>query len=313
MVQVAPEVAEALAEGRPVVALESAVIAHGLPYPANIETALAMETAVRAGGAVPATIGVSGGALVVGMDERLITQFGESARKGQPVAKLGARDLAAAAVLGWDGATTVGATARAAALVGIQVLATGGVGGVHRGAAQTWDISGDLMALARYPVMVVCAGVKAILDIPATLEWLEMLGVPVVGWRCSVFPAFYTADSGRRLPVSVGQVGDLARLWAVERAWGGGGLLVVQPPPEELSDVETAIQSALAEAEAAGVHGAAVTPYLLAKVSELTDGKSLEVNTALLRHNALTAAAIACGLARPPQEPKQSFQKDIAP
>ncbi len=301
-VRVAPEVAEALAEGRPVVALESTVIAHGLPYPVNIETALAMERAVRAGGAVPATIGVVGGVLVVGLDERLITQFGESAqggpRSGSAVAKLGARDLAAAVALGWDGATTVGATARAAALAGIQVMATGGIGGVHRGAAQTWDISGDLMALARYPVLVVCAGVKAILDISATLEWLEMLGVPVIGWGCRVFPAFYTADSGRRLLFSVEQIDDLARVWEVEQAWNGKGMLVVQPPPEEVPGVETAIQAALAEAAAAGMCGPATTPYLLGKVSELTGGKSVEVNRAVLQHNALTAAVIASGLGR---------------
>ncbi|OYT69498.1 MAG: pseudouridine-5-phosphate glycosidase [Chloracidobacterium sp. CP2_5A] len=297
-VRVAPEVAAALAEGRPVVALESAVIAHGLPYPANIETALAMEAAARAGGAVPATIGVSGGALVIGLDEPLITKFGASAQGGRgEVAKLGARDLAAAVALGWDGATTVGATARAAALAGIQVMATGGIGGVHRGAAQTWDISGDLMALARYPVVVVCAGVKAILDIPATLEWLEMLGVPVVGWRCREFPAFYTASSGRRLVFSAAEVGELARIWEVERAWRSGGLLVAQPPPEEAPGVEAAIQSALAAALAAGVQGAAVTPYLLAKVGELTDGKSLHANVALLKQNALAAAILARELA----------------
>ncbi len=300
-VRVAPEVAEALAAGRPVVALESAVIAHGSPYPVNIETALAMERAVRAGGAVPATMGVVGGALVVGLDERLITKFGESARRapqsGPAVAKLGARDLAAAVALGRDGATTVGATARAAALAGIQVMATGGIGGVHRGAAQTWDISGDLMALARYPVLVVCAGVKAILDIPATLEWLETLGVPVIGWRCQDFPAFYAADSGCRLACSVESAGDLARVWEIERAWRGAGLLAVQPPPGEVPGVEAAIQSALAAAAAAGVQGAAVTPYLLAKVGELTDGKSLDANVALLKHNALTAAIIACEIA----------------
>lgn len=297
-VRVAPEVADALAAGRPVVALESTVLAHGLPHPVNIETALAMEAAVRAGGAVPATIGVSGGAVVVGMDEQLIVRFGESAREGRTVAKLGARDLAAATALGRDGATTVGATVRAAALVGVQVMATGGIGGVHRGAAQTWDVSGDLMALTRHPVAVVCAGVKAILDIPATLEWLETLGVPVIGWRCRTFPAFYTADGGRSLLFSVERVDDLARVWEVERAWRGAGLLVVQPPPEDVPNVEAAIQAALAEAEAAGVRGAATTPYLLAKVGELTGGKSLEVNTALLKHNALTAGMLAHGLRR---------------
>jgi pseudouridine-5'-phosphate glycosidase len=308
-IELSAEVATALAQGQPVVALESTVIAHGLPYPVNVETALAMEAEVHAGGAVPATVGVVGGRVVVGMDEHLITQFGASAWRDTPsaerdvlpskqtVAKLGARDLAAAVALGRDGATTVGATVRVAALAGIEVMATGGIGGVHRGAAQSWDISGDLTALARYPVLVVCAGAKAILDIPATLEWLETHGVPVVGWQCAEFPAFYTARSGRRLGFTFECLDDLARMWQVERAWGGGGVVVVQPPPEEVPGVEVAIEAALARAEALGIRGAAVTPYLLAQVSALTDGRSLDANVRLLQQNAQTATKIASALA----------------
>lgn len=297
-VEFAPDVAVALAEGRPVVALESAVISHGLPYPVNIETALALEAVVRAGGAVPATIGVSGGAVLVGMDKHLITQFGRATQDGRSVAKLSARDLAAAVALRQDGATTVGATARVAAMAGIEVMATGGIGGVHRGASRTWDISGDLPALARYPVLVVCAGAKAILDIPATLEWLETLGVPVVGWRCREFPAFYTASSGYTLNVTVERLELLAHLWRVERTWQGGGMLVVQPPPEELPDAEMVIQTALAEAEAEGVQGAAVTPFLLSRVCTLSGNKSLDVNVTLLKCNASVATLLACELAR---------------
>ncbi len=310
-IELSAEVATALTQGQPVVALESTVIAHGLPYPVNVETALAMEAEVRAGGAVPATVGVVGGRVVVGMNEHLITQFGKAARQGassadaeqdaphseQRVAKLGARDLAAAAALGRDGATTVGATVRVAALVGIEVMATGGIGGVHRGAAQSWDISGDLTALARYPVLVVCAGAKAILDIPATLEWLETHGVPVVGWQCTEFPAFYTARSGCRLDFTFEHLDDLTRMWQVERAWGGSGVVVAQPPPEDVPGVEVAIEAALSRAEALGIRGAAITPYLLAQVSALTDGRSLDVNIRLLKQNAQTAAKIACAIA----------------
>ncbi len=310
-IELSAEVVAALAQGQPVVALESTVIAHGLPYPVNVETALAMEGEVRAAGAVPATVGVVGGRVVVGMNEHLITQFGAAARQGassadaeqdaprneQRVAKLGARDLAAAVALGRDGATTVGATVRVAALVGIEVMATGGIGGVHRGAAQSWDISGDLTALARYPVLVVCAGAKAILDIPATLEWLETHGIPVVGWQCTEFPAFYTARSGHRLGFTFECLDDLARMWQVERAWGGSGVVLAQPPPEELPGIEVAIEAALSRAGALGIRGAAITPYLLAQVSALTDGRSLEANIKLLKHNAQTAAKIACTLA----------------
>ncbi len=313
-IELSAEVAAALTQGQPVVALESTVIAHGLPYPVNVETALAMEAEVRAGGAVPATVGVVGGRVVVGINEHLITQFGESACRDTPsaegdvspnkqtVAKLGVRDLAAAVALGQDGATTVGATVRVAALVGIEVMATGGIGGVHRGAARSWDISGDLMALARYPVLVVCAGAKAILDIPATLEWLETHGVPVVGWQCTEFPAFYTARSGYRLDFTFERLDDLTRMWQVERAWGGSGVVVAQPPPEELPGIEEAIEAALSRAEALGIRGAAITPYLLAQVSALTGGRSLEINVKLLKQNARTAAKIACAIASKKQK-----------
>ncbi|MGQ9898571.1 MAG: pseudouridine-5'-phosphate glycosidase [Acidobacteriota bacterium] len=305
--QLSEEVAAALAQGQPVVALESTVIAHGLPHPVNVETALAMEAAVREAGAVPATVGVVGGQVMVGLDEPLIRQFGETAHADerrddkppnkQKVVKLGARDLSAAVALGLDGATTVGATMRVAALAGIEVMATGGIGGVHHGAVQSWDISGDLAALAQYPVLVVCGGAKAIVDIPATLEWLETHGVPVVGWQCAEFPAFYTARSGCRLGVTFECLDELTHMWQVERMWGGHGVVVAQPPPEEVPGVEVAIAAALSRAKALGLRGAAVTPYLLAQVSELTGGRSLEVNVKLLKHNAKTAAKIAFSLA----------------
>jgi pseudouridine-5'-phosphate glycosidase len=305
--ELSAEVMAALAQGQPVVALESTVIAHGLPYPVNVETALAVEAEVRAGGAVPATVGVIEGRAVVGMDRHLITQFAEAARQPgqgsssqeneQKVLKLGARDLGTAMALGLNGATTVGATARIAAMAGIEVVATGGIGGVHRGAAQSWDISEDMTALTRYPVLVVCAGAKAILDIPATLEWLETHGVPVVGWQCEEFPAFYTARSGCRLVFTFERLDELVRMWRLERSWGGRGVVVVQPPPKELPGVEAAVEEALSRAKVLGIRGAAVTPYLLSQLQELTDGKSLEVNVALLKRNAQTAAKIACELA----------------
>jgi pseudouridine-5'-phosphate glycosidase len=310
---IAPEVRAALAAKRPVVALESTVIAHGLPYPTNREVALAMEAIIREEGAVPATIAVLGGAPRVGLTAAEI----EHLASAQNVRKLSRRDIAACLAQRLDGATTVAATMLIAHRAGIQVFATGGIGGVHRqGISESangrigehatrttqhgLDISADLPELARTPVCVVCAGAKAILDLPATLEWLETWGVPVLGYQTDEFPAFYSRSSG--LPVSA-RVESPAEAAAVARAhWalGGGGLLLAVPvpaaelPPEA---VEQAIAQALAEAERQGISGPAVTPFLLRRVGELTGGASLRANVALLQNNAAVAARLAVALA----------------
>jgi pseudouridine-5'-phosphate glycosidase len=302
MLRVSEEVAAALDEGRPVVALESTLISHGLPYPRNLEVARLLEDEVRAAGAVPATIGVAAGAPTVGLGQAELERF---ATGGEAVRKLTRRDVAAAAAQGADGATTVAATMAIAAAAGVPVFATGGIGGVHRGAGRTWDVSADLTELARTPVLVVCAGAKAILDLPATLEYLETLGVPVVGLGVSEFPAFYSRSSGLPLPASAATAEEAARLWAAQRALAGlaapGGLLLCVPPPPEMAMprdlVELAVGRALARAEAAGVRGPAVTPFLLAAMAEETHGESIAANVALLRQNAAVAAAVACALA----------------
>lgn len=298
MIIIADEVRAALAEGRPVVALESTVIAHGLPYPHNLEVARALEQQVRAGGAVPATVGVVAGAPTVGMDGAALERFARSA----DVLKLSRRDLAYASALGRDGATTVAATMALAGLAGVQVFATGGVGGVHRGARDTWDISADLPELARTPVLVVCAGAKSILDLPATLEYLETAGVPVLGLATDEFPAFYSRSSGLALAARVERPAQAAAVWRAHRALGGGGgALLAVPPPAEVAlapgQIEAAIRRALARAEQAGVRGQAVTPFLLSAVAQETEGESMRTNIALLRQNALVAAQVAAALA----------------
>ena len=280
---VQPDVAQALAQGRPVVALESTVIAHGLPYPRNVETALGMEQAVRAEGAVPATIAILDGRACIGLDRRQIERLATS----KQVAKVSRRDIGICLARWLDGATTVSGTMYLAHLAGITVFATGGIGGVHRGHGT--DVSADLSELARTPVAVVCAGAKAILDLPATLEWLETAGVPVLGLGTDEFPAFYSRTSG--LPVDA-RVDDAEQAAAIIRAhWGMGlasGVLVTVPIPAEFElpreKAEAAIARALAEAE--GVRGKAVTPFLLRRVSELTGGESLQANLALLLNNA---------------------------
>ncbi|HTR96337.1 MAG TPA: pseudouridine-5'-phosphate glycosidase [Candidatus Acidoferrales bacterium] len=294
------EVARALAARRPVVALETTVVTHGLPHPDGVHVALELEAEVRAHGAVPATIGVIAGELRVGLGsgelERLATTPG--------VAKLNLSNFAAVLAAGESGSTTVAATMLAANRAGIAVFATGGIGGVHRGAAQSGDVSADLTALARLPVAVVCAGAKAILDLPRTVEMLETLGVPVYGWQTDEFPAFYARSSG--LPVDRG-FGDVAALATAVRehfALGGGtGVLVANPIPaaDELpaGHSERALEQALAAAAAAGVRGRAVTPFLLERMRAGTDGASVRANRALLLHNARVAAALAAALARP--------------
>jgi pseudouridylate synthase len=282
--------------GRPIVALESTVISHGLPYPHNLDLARAMEDEVRAAGATPATVGVVGGVPTVGMTAEQIERFACA----EGILKLSRRDIGYAVAQRCDGATTVAATMALAALAGVAVFATGGIGGVHRGARESWDVSGDLTELARTPVLVVCAGAKAILDLPATLEYLETAGVPVLGLGADEFPAFYSPSSG--LPAArVESPAAAAAAWQAHRALGGGGMLLAVPPPAEVAlpraTVEAAIERALARASVAGVRGQAVTPFLLAAVAEETHGESMRTNIALLRQNARVAALVARELA----------------
>jgi pseudouridylate synthase len=297
-IHIPEQVRAALASGQPVVALESTVISHGLPYPHNLDLARAMEREIRDQQAQPATVGVVAGSPTVGMSGTDIERFAVA----QGILKLSRRDIGYAVAQGRDGATTVAATMALAALAGIQVFATGGIGGVHRSAHETWDISADLTELARTPVLVVCAGAKAILDLPATIEYLETAGVPVLGLGTDEFPAFYSASSG--LAVSGAETVDqVANIWRAHRALGGGGgMLLAVPPPAEVAlppaDVEAAITRALAKASAAGVRGQAVTPFLLAAVAEETHGESMRTNIALLRQNARIAAQVARAIAQ---------------
>ena len=297
---VAPEVAQALAEGRPVVALESTIISHGMPYPKNVETALLVEQTIRENGAVPATIAVIGGRLKAGLSREEIEHLGKA---GRNVAKASRRDLPALVARGVDGATTVATTMIIAHMAGIRIFATGGIGGVHRGAEFTMDISADLEELAQTPVMVVCAGAKSILDLGLTLEYLETKGVPVIGYGTEELPAFYTRQSGFGVDYRVDSPEELAAMFRAQRELDyKGGMLVTNPIPEEYSMdkalIDAAIDRALKEAEAAGVKGKEVTPFLLAKVVELTGGDSLESNIQLVLNNARLAARTAAELNR---------------
>lgn len=287
------EVILALGDGRPVVALESTLITHGLPHPTNAETALAMEAQVRSAGAVPATVAVLDGLLRVGLDEEEIRALATA----DGVLKVSSRGLAYALVSGRTAATTVSGTMWAAKLAGIRYFATGGIGGVHRGAERTGDISTDLLELARTPVTVVCAGVKSILDIGRTLEYLESAGVPVLGYGTEEFPAFLTAKSGHRAPYSVSDAPEAARVFRAHRRLGlPSGIVIASPPPSsdlDAATLEEATVRALHEAEEQGTTGAALTPWLLARVADLTDGASLRANIALLQQNARIAAQIA--------------------
>ena len=295
-----PEVAQALAQGRPVVALESTIISHGMPYPQNVETALAVEEVVRSAGAVPATIAILGGRLKAGLTREEIEYLG---RQGQKVTKTSRRDLAVLLAKGMDGATTVATTMMIAHMAGIRVFATGGIGGVHRGAETTMDISADLQELARTDVTVVCAGAKAILDLKLTLEYLETHGVPVLGYRTEELPAFYTRTSGLSVDYRVDSPEELAKIMRVRSDLGlSGGILVTNPIPEAWSMdpalINAVIDRAVAEAEARGITGKEVTPFLLARVKEITGGDSLEANIALVKNNARLAAEIAGALCR---------------
>ena len=294
MLHIAPDVRAALEARQPLVALESTVISHGLPYPHNLELARAMEDEIRAADAVPATIGVMRGVPTVGLSAKELEHFAHA----EGVLKLSRRDIAYAVAMKRDGATTVAATMALAAAAGIQVFATGGIGGVHRGARDTWDISGDLTELARTPVLVVCAGAKSILDLPATLEYLETIGVPVLGMATDEFPAFYSATSGLPVGARVETPAEAAAVWKAHLALGGGsGMLLAVPPPADVAlpraMVETAIERALARAAESGVRGQAVTPFLLSAVAEETEGESMRTNIALLRQNARVAAEIS--------------------
>lgn len=295
-----PEAAEALAAGRPVVALESTIISHGMPYPQNVETALLVEKTVRDLGAVPATVAVIGGKLKAGLTEAEIEHLG---RKGQEIPKASRRDLPVLCARGVDGATTVASTMIVAAMAGIQVFATGGIGGVHRGAETTMDISADLEELAQTPVLVVCAGAKSILDLGLTLEYLETKGVPVCGFGTEELPAFYTRESGFGVDFRVDTPEELAAVFAAQRALGyKGGLLCANPIPAEYSMpadvINAAIDRAVAESAAQGVHGKKVTPFLLARVKDITGGDSLEANIRLVLNNAALAARTAAELAK---------------
>ena len=297
---ISPEVKAALDEGRPVVALESTIISHGMPYPKNVETALRVEQTIRDNGAVPATIAVIGGRLKAGLSRGEIEHLGKA---GRAVAKASRRDLPALVARGADGATTVTTTMIIAHMAGIRIFATGGIGGVHRGAETTMDISADLEELAQTPVMVVCAGAKSILDLGLTLEYLETKGVPVLGYGTEELPAFYTRQSGFRVDYRVDSPEELAAIYRAQRDMDyRGGMLVTNPIPAEYAMdkavIDKAIDEALRAAEAQGIRGKETTPFLLAKVVELTGGDSLESNIKLVLNNAALAAKTAACLSR---------------
>ena len=293
-----PEVAEAIANGKPVVALESTIISHGMPYPQNVETALNVERIVRENGAVPATIAIINGRLKAGLSEEEITYLG---KKGYDVIKASRRDLPVLVARGDDGATTVATTMIIAAMAGIRVFATGGIGGVHRGAETTMDISADLEELAETGVLVVCAGAKSILDLGLTLEYLETKGVTVIGYQTEELPAFYTRKSGFGVDYRLDTPEEIAASFRAKIGMGlRGGMLVTNPIPEEYSMdpdvINKAIDEAVAEANALGIHGKQTTPFLLAKIKDITGGDSLASTIRLVYNNAQLAAKIAGNL-----------------
>ena len=295
-----PAVAQALAEGKPVVALESTIISHGMPYPQNVETALKVEEIIRQNGAVPATIAILGGRLKAGLSPAEIEYLG---KQGQKVTKASRRDLSVLVAQGADGATTVATTMMIAHMAGIKLFATGGIGGVHRGAETTMDISADLEELGQTDVMVVCAGAKAILDLKLTLEYLETKGVHVLGYQTQELPAFYTRTSGLKVDYQVDSPEMLAKILKTQHDLGlHGGILVTNPIPEQYSmdadAINAVIDQAIAEAQEKGIHGKETTPFLLAKVKEITGGDSLEANIQLVFNNAKLAAQTAAAYAK---------------
>ena len=292
---VAADVADALAKQRPVVALESTIVSHGMPYPRNVETALSVQQAVRDNGAIPATIAVLGGELKVGLTEDEISHLGKS---GERVVKTSRRDLPFIVSAKSDGATTVAATMIIAAMAGIRVFATGGIGGVHRGAEETMDISADLEELARSNVAVVCAGIKSVLDIGRSLEYLETRGVPVIGYRTDELPAFYTRASGFGVDHRADSPTDIAEI--VRTKWNmglAGGLVIANPIPEDHAlrnhEIDGVIDRAIEAMNRNGITGKDTTPFLLARIAEETGGRSLDANIALVLNNAQLAAKIA--------------------
>jgi pseudouridine-5'-phosphate glycosidase len=295
LILLSDEVRTALADGRAVVALESSLIAQGLPVPHNLDTARAAEAAVRESGAVPATTAVEAGRLVVGADVSLLERLADPQRT---VAKAASRDLGPLLAAGALASTTVSASMRLAHMAGIPIFATGGIGGVHRGAAASFDVSSDIDELAATPVAVVSCGAKSILDLPATLELLETRRVPVIGYGVDELPAFYSIGSGLRVPHRVdGPAAAAAAIVAHRSIPGAGGILLVQPPPAELAidraEVEAWIDDALADAHARGIRGGAVTPHLLGHLARASDGRTLSVNIGLIVNNARTAGAIS--------------------
>ncbi len=299
-IRYSPEVADAVLTGKPIVAMESTIISHGMPYPENVETARTCCRIARENGAVPATCAILGGELCVGLTDEQLEYLGKA---GPAVAKASRRDIAIIAAKKADGATTVASTMILAEMAGVRIFATGGIGGVHRGATETMDISADLEELGRTGVAVVCAGAKSILDLGLTMEYLETKGVPVVGYGTDELPAFYTRQSGIAVDYRMDSPEEVAAAFAARLRLGiAGGMLITNPVPAEHSMdkavIDRAIDEALAEAAAKGIRGKATTPFLLAKVKELTGGESLEANIALVYNNVALAAKIACAMAK---------------
>ena len=291
---ISEEIQDSIKEKGPVVALESTIISHGMPFPQNLETALEVESIIRKEGALPATIAVIEGRIKIGLSNLELEQFAQ----GTKTVKVSSRDLPLAISQKQDGGTTVAATMICARMAGISIFVTGGIGGVHRGSEKTMDISGDLMELARTNVAVVCAGIKSILDIPRTLEYLETQGVPVIGYRTDEFPAFYTTTSGYSVQSRINTAEEIARCMKVKWEVGlDGGLVIANPvlPGDAMDEVviEEAIAKSLKEASEKGIDGKSVTPFLLERISQLTDGESLKTNIALVFNNALLGARIA--------------------
>lgn len=296
------EVKSALQNNKPIVALESTIISHGMPYPKNVETALLVEETVRANGAVPATCAIIGGEPTVGLEPEKIEYLGKT---GLGVTKVSRRDMPIVTALGMDGATTVAGTMMLADMAGIKLFATGGIGGVHRGAETSMDISADLEELGKTPVAVVCAGVKSILDIGLTLEYLETKGVPVITYKSQDFPAFYTQKSGFKSPNTLNDPENIAKVIAANAELGRlsgrpNGMIIANPIPDEYSmdeaEISAVIANAVAEAERLGIKGKEITPYLLDRIQRLTKGRSLEANIALVLNNAALAAKIAAAM-----------------
>ena len=294
---IAPEIAEALRAGQPVVALESTIVAHGMPYPQNLETAQSVEDIVRDGNALPATIAILDGRLKVGLSPQELQRVAQS----PDMVKASIRDIPVLVAAHGNGATTVASTMRIAAMAGIQVFVTGGIGGVHRGAAKSFDISADLEEMAESNVAVVCAGAKSILDIGLTLEYLETAGVPVITMGSDIFPAFYSRDSGHKSPFTADSAGEIAAIMRAKWELGlKGGLVIANPIPvaDEIpaAEIDRQIQGALVEADTTGYRGKTLTPFLLKRVAALTEGRSLIANIALVRNNARLGAAIAVAM-----------------